>query len=123
MDKKQITKKQHYVSQGLLRLFTNDGKHIYECMIPQHKVYRAKISDAMEENYTYEHPLLDENTLENTFASIESTFIPQICAIVKDVIESQKSIDEIYTQISSLLEIFCFSTTVVELFLRSFLMG
>ena len=77
----------------------------------------------MEENYTYEHPLLDENTLENTFASIESTFIPQICAIVKDVIESQKSIDEIYTQISSLLEIFCFSTTVVELFLRSFLMG
>ena len=106
MDKKQITKKQHYVSQGLLRLFTNDGKHIYECMIPQHKVYRAKISDAMEENYTYEHPLLDENTLENTFASIESTFIPQICAIVKDVIESQKSIDEIYTQISSLLEIF-----------------
>lgn len=55
MEKKQTTKKQHYISQGLLRLFSNDGKHIYECMIPQHRVYRARISDAMEENYTYEH--------------------------------------------------------------------
>lgn len=106
MEKKQITKKQHYVSQGLLRLFSNDGKHIYECMISQQQVYRAKISDAMEENYTYEHPLLEENTLENTFASIESTFIPKISAIAKDVLDSQKSMDEIYTQISSLLEIF-----------------
>ena len=86
MEKKQITKKQHYVSQGLLRLFSNDGKHIYECMISQQKVYRAKISDAMEENYTYEHPLLEENTMENTFASIESTFIPKISAIAKDVL-------------------------------------
>lgn len=33
MEKKQITKKQHYVSQGLLRLFSNDSTHIYECLI------------------------------------------------------------------------------------------
>ena len=34
MEKKQITKKQHYVSQGLLRLFSNVSTHIYECLIP-----------------------------------------------------------------------------------------
>lgn len=106
MEKKQITKKQHYISQGLLRLFSNDGKHIYECLIPEHKVYRTKISDAMEENYTYEHPLLEENALENTFADIESSFIPQIGAIVDSILKDEKSVDEIYEQIYSLLEIF-----------------
>lgn len=106
MGKQQVTKKQHYISQGLLRLFSNDGKHIFECMVPQHKVYRAKIADAMEENYTYEHPLLEENTLENTFATIESSFVPQISAIVNDVLILKKSADEVYKQISPLLEIF-----------------
>jgi len=106
MEKKQTTKKQHYISQGLLRLFSNDGKHIYECMIPQHKVYRARISDAMEENYTYEHPLLEDNTLESAFAAIESSFIPQIRTIVDDVLSFKKSTDEIYEKLSPLLEIF-----------------
>ena len=105
MEKKQTTKKQHYISQGLLRLFSNDGKHIYECMIPQHKVYRARISDAMEENYTYEHPLLEDNALERAFAAIENTFVPQIRTIVDDVL-SKKSMDEIYEKLSPLLEIF-----------------
>lgn len=106
MKKQQVTKKQHYISQGLLRLFSNDSKHIFECMVPQHKVYRARISDAMEESYTYEHPLLEENALEDTFAAIESTFIPQISAIVNDVLVSKKSADDVYKQVSPLLEIF-----------------
>lgn len=106
MEKKQITKKQHYISQGLLQLFSNDGKHIYECLIPEHKVYRTKISDAMEENYTYEHPLLEDNTLENAFAGIESSFIPQISAIVDDILKNNKSVEEIREKIYSLLEIF-----------------
>lgn len=106
MDKKQITKKQHYISQGLLRLFSNDGIHLYECMIPQQKVYRTKISDAMEENYTYEHPLLEDNALENAFASIEGVFIPQIVALERNVLASLKFTNEVYSQITSLLEIF-----------------
>ena len=106
MDKKQITKKQHYISQGLLRLFSNDGIHLYECMIPQQKVYRTKISDAMEENYTYEHPLLEDNALENAFASIEGEFIPQIVALERNVLASLKFTNEVYSQITSLLEIF-----------------
>lgn len=106
MEKKQITKKQHYISQGLLQLFSNDGKHVYECMIPFRKVYRANISDAMEENCTYEHPLLEENTLEDAFASIEREFIPQIVAIVDDVLASEKSVEALYERISSVFEVF-----------------
>ena len=85
MHNQQFTKKQHYISQGLLRLFSDNGTHIYECSIPHHKVYRANISNAMEENCTYEYPLLEENTLEKAFADIEASFIPEISSIVNDV--------------------------------------
>ena len=106
MKKKQITKKQHYISQGLLKLFSDDGSHIYECLTSSRKVYRTDIADAMEENYTYEHPLLEENTLEDAFATIEGSFIPQVVAIVNKVVSSGKFTTDIYTQICQLLEIF-----------------
>ena len=106
MKKKQITKKQHYISQGLLKLFSDDGSHIYECLISSKKVYRTDIADAMEENYTYEHPLLEENTLEDAFATIEGNFIPQVDAIVNKLVSSENLTTDIYTQICQLLEIF-----------------
>ena len=106
MHNQQFTKKQHYISQGLLRLFSDNGTHIYECSIPHHKVYRANISNAMEENCTYEYPLLEENTLEKAFADIEASFIPEISSIVNDVTFSQKSVPDIYNQVSPWFEIF-----------------
>ncbi len=106
MKKKQVTKRQHYISQGLLRLFSNDGMHIQECMVQKHEIHRQKISDAMKENYLYEYPLFETNALEDAFAEIESTFIPQVRAIVDDVLNNKKSAAEIFNQLNSILEIF-----------------
>ena len=66
MRKQQFTKKQHYVSQGLLRLFSEDDTHIYECLTRDRRIYKTNIANAMEERDTYEYPLLKENTLEKT---------------------------------------------------------
>lgn len=106
MKKNQFTKKQHYISQGLLKLFSDDGDHIYECLVSLKKVYQTAVADAMEENCTYEHPLLDENALEDAFATIEGEYIPQIVAIANEVISSEKLTTETYAKICQLLKIF-----------------
>lgn len=106
MKKNQFTKKQHYISQGLLKLFSDDGDHIYECLVSPKRVYQTAVADAMEENCTYEHPLLDENALEDAFAAIEGDYIPQIVAIANEIISSEKFTTDIYAKICQLLEIF-----------------
>ena len=106
MKKNQFTKKQHYISQGLLKLFSDDGDHIYECLVSSKKVYQTAVADAMEENCTYEHPLLDENALEDAFAAIEGEYIPRIVAIANEIISSEKFTTDIYAKICQLLEIF-----------------
>lgn len=106
MKKNQFTKKQHYISQGLLKLFSDDGDHIYECLVSPKKVYQTAVADAMEENCTYEHPLLDDNALEDAFAAIEGDYIPQIVAIANEIISSEKFTADTYAKICQLLEIF-----------------
>lgn len=106
MKKKQFTRKQHYISQGLLKLFSDDGNHIYECLVSSGKVYQTDVTNAMEENCTYEHPLLEENTLEDAFATIEGSFIPQVVAIANEVVSSEKFTSDTYAKICQLLEIF-----------------
>uniref|UniRef100_UPI0040569DE9 DUF4238 domain-containing protein n=1 Tax=Acetatifactor sp. TaxID=1872090 RepID=UPI0040569DE9 len=106
MSNHQTKKKQHYISQGLLRHFSIDGNRIFECSIDQKKIYRTNIGNAMEENCLYEHPLLQENLLENAFANIEASFIPKISTIIEDIHTSSKSVEEIYNSLNSLYEIF-----------------
>ena len=106
MREQQFTKKQHYVSQGLLRLFSEDDTHIYECLTRDRRIYKTNIANAMEERDTYEYPLLKENTLENAFADIEAAFIPQVCSIVADVDLTGGNATDIYKRVSALFEIF-----------------
>ncbi|WMJ22015.1 DUF4238 domain-containing protein [Paludicola sp. MB14-C6] len=106
MSEKQITKKQHYISQGLLRLFSIDGKSIFECDINKKKQYNTRIVNAMEENYTYEYPLLEDNFLEKEFSKIESEFIPQIVNIVNSLANNVPNLSSIYELVSSLFDTF-----------------
>jgi uncharacterized protein YchJ len=78
----QVTKKQHYISQGIIKLFTNSDKRVYELIVDGKKILNSEIINCMCQNYIYEHPELKTNTIENLFGKIESRFIPN----VKDLI-------------------------------------
>ncbi|WP_160124122.1 DUF4238 domain-containing protein [Listeria monocytogenes] len=71
----QVTKKQHYIPQGILKHFSDDRKKVFELY---NNLYLSKkeIRDTMFQNFVYEHGDLPKNTIENSFARIENSFIP-----------------------------------------------
>lgn len=71
----QITKKQHYIPRGILKHFSDNQKNVFELY---NNTYLSKkgIRDTMCQNFVYEHEKLPKNTIENSFAKIESAFIP-----------------------------------------------
>lgn len=73
---------QHYISQGLLKLFSQNKKFVYEFNLNNDRIYPEGISTTMSSKYTYEHPLLEGNTLEKAFKTVEDEYIP----MVKDIV-------------------------------------
>lgn len=73
---------QHYISQGLLKLFSENKNSVFEFNIKNDKIYRKAISTTMSDKKTYEHPFLEDNALENAFKKYEDIYIPQIKEIV-----------------------------------------
>lgn len=60
-----ITKKQHYVSQGVLKHFADEHRKTYELFIDKNLVSKKSIVDTMSQNYVYEHPKIETNTIED----------------------------------------------------------
>ena len=73
-----VTKKQHYVSQGVLKHFADSQKKTYELFIDKKIISKKSIVDTMSQNYVYEHPRIEKNTIEDLFASFESKAFPII---------------------------------------------
>lgn len=61
-----ITKKQHYVSQGILKHFLNEQGKVFELLIEKKLIIPKRIQDTMEQNYVYEHPAFETNALEKS---------------------------------------------------------
>lgn len=80
---------QHYISQGLLKLFSQNKKFVYEFNLNNNCIYPAGISTTMSSKYTYEHPLLAGNTLEKAFKTVEDEYIP----LVKEIVEALEKND------------------------------
>lgn len=83
-----ITKSQHYVSKGVLKHFADEHKKIFELYIDKGIISKKAIDGVMTQNYAYEHPTLETNSLENFFAQIESRLISWLDKVL-DVLESQ----------------------------------
>lgn len=103
-DKKLPVRVQHYISQGILRLFSENKQSVFEFNLENNKVYRAGISTTMSDKLTYEHPFLPGNALENAFKKIEDEYIPKIKSIVDllendNVVKAQKVIESILKEI------------------------
>jgi hypothetical protein len=80
---RQKTKNEHYVPQGYLEKFTEDGKYIY--VFDKHKpsaqrVYKAHIRNVASETYFYDFPpdiqqdYPDLQVVEHMFSEIEAIF-------------------------------------------------
>lgn len=79
----QKTKNEHYVPQGYLEKFTEDGKHIYvldKHKQPAQRVYKTNIRNVASETYFYDfHPDIQQDhpnpqVIEHLFSEIESIF-------------------------------------------------
>jgi len=71
----EITKNQHYVSRGILKHFADDRKKIFELYIEKEIISLKSIDKVMSQNYIYEHPALEVNSLEKFFSQIEDRLI------------------------------------------------
>lgn len=80
-----ITKNQHYVSQGVLKHFCDEQRKIFELFIEKKIVSKKRIDNTMSQNYVYEHPGIETNTIENLFANFESKAIPLIDSLIKEL--------------------------------------
>lgn len=93
---KNIVVNQHYISQGLIKLFSENQKSVFEFNVENEKVYRAAISKTMYGKKIYEHSGLPENTLELFFKKIEDKYIPTIKSVIElldnDRIEDAKEV-------------------------------
>lgn len=79
----EVTKKQHYIPQGLMKLFVGNDKKVFELLIERNKILSSEIENSMCQNYVYEHPDLDKNALEILFSKVESKYIPYIRKLVE----------------------------------------
>lgn len=98
--REEVKEVQHYVSQGILRFFSENKKAVYEYNYDNGKVYPTSIHDTMSEKYTYEHPLLKVNALEDAFGQLERKYIPVMAVIVEmldsgDIRSAKKTIEHI----------------------------
>lgn len=86
-----ITKKQHYVSQGVLKHFADEHRKTYELFIDKNLVSKKSIVDTMSQNCVYEHPKIETNTIEDIFASFESKAFPVIDLLISEIDEDYKT--------------------------------
>ncbi len=68
MPKTNRTKKQHYIAQSVIKEFF-DADRIYEKNIHSNNVYKTSINNTMCMSNSYEVPLLEDNSLEDLFAT------------------------------------------------------
>ncbi|NUU80071.1 DUF4238 domain-containing protein [Paenibacillus xylanilyticus] len=77
-----VTKNQHYIPQSMLTNFANNKGRVYEVLLKNQNIYETSYRQSMSEKFTYEHPLLEGNYLENMFGKIESYFAPAMRQII-----------------------------------------
>jgi hypothetical protein len=100
-----ITKNQHYVPVCVLKHFSDEKGKMFEIFLPQKKIYKRDILESMSESYIYEHPSLTKNIIENTFASIESSFSLGIEEVIKNI-ENTKNGSSNIKEVRKKLELF-----------------
>lgn len=93
-----ITKNQHYIPQSMLANFANSKGKVFEILLKHKNIYSISYRQSMSERFTYEHPDLEDNFLENEFGKIESYFAPGMRKIIDNLNSDSINIEEIKKQ-------------------------
>ncbi|HRH23345.1 MAG TPA: DUF4238 domain-containing protein [Candidatus Magasanikbacteria bacterium] len=83
-------KNQHYIPQFILDGFLNADDQVIELFIPKEAIYPTSPANAMTENHTYEHPDIQENSIEDLLSRIEDVTAPT----VKRLRENAEAVDK-----------------------------
>ena len=59
--------------------------------IDKNLVSKKSIVDTMSQNYVYEHPKIETNTIEDIFASFESKAFPASDLLISEIDEDHKT--------------------------------
>ncbi len=106
MNKLNITKNQHYVSQGVLKHFSDEKNKIFELFIEKELISKKCIDNTMSQKFVYEHPRIKTNTVENIFAKFESKAFPLIDGLIYEIennYENKQSIIGLMQTIKSII--------------------
>ncbi len=96
MSKKSVVKNQHYISEFILRNFSNEKNQVYECLVKKRKTYLTNTNRSMSSKFTYEHKGLKQNTLEKFFSEIESKIAPVLNETIGIIKDTQKDNGEVF---------------------------
>ena len=86
----QVVINQHYITQCILANFANNGSQVYEALVDEKKVYPTNYRNSMCERYTYEHSIIEVNSLEKYFGRIESYIGPAMKNIISIIEKYEK---------------------------------
>lgn len=95
-----MKKNQHYIPRLILESFSSSDEQVAELFIPSKMIYYTNRSNAMTENYTYEHPDIKPNTIEDMFCRFEGYTAPKI----KELRDTAKKVDAGTLKITHLKE-------------------
>lgn len=101
-----VTKNQHYIPQSILCNFANSKGKVFEVLLKAKNIYQTTYRQSMSERFTYEHPDLEENYLENQFSKIESYVAPGIREIIDRLNSESANIEELKDEVEKFMREF-----------------
>lgn len=103
-----ITKKQHYISRGILKHFENETRRVYELILDKGIITPKLITETMSQNYVYEYPALSVNFLEKKFQEIENKVFPILDAVILSLEQDYKHGQNYYKHLRRIKELLPF---------------
>jgi uncharacterized protein YchJ len=94
---------QHNIPQCVLKNFANDKDQVFEELVMEKSSYVTHVSNSMAERFTYEHSLIELNTLEKFFSRIESYIGPAFRSIISAIEKYDGSFND-FMLIKSLID-------------------
>lgn len=91
------SKKQHFISQGILNQFFSTNK-VKEAILKNKSIVTTKIGDTMEINLLYELPEYEENALEIFFAN---NFDNTMKNLIEEILRNIESYEKTYQIVSN----------------------
>lgn len=90
-----VKKTQHYIPRFILDGFTDSKDQVIEMLIREKKIFPTAPGNSMAENYAYEHPEFEQNSIEDWFCQIEGAASPEIGNLRNEIEQADRDKSDI----------------------------